>query len=80
MAILVKEELETDLGTKSCMNEISIKILSDGKIMIERGGKEIDEKVYDLLSSYLNDSKKLKNFLFQWKGSELISGFPDLCG
>ncbi len=54
--------------------------MPDGKIMIERAGQEVDEKVYDLLSPYINDSEKLKEFLFRWEGSELISGVSGLCG
>ena len=62
------------------MNDLTIKIMPDGKIMIERGGNEVDQQVYDLLAPYVRDEKKLKNFLFQWKGSETLSGFTDLCG
>ena len=54
--------------------------MPDGKIIIERGGEEVDDKVYELLSPYIDDSAKLSNFLFRWKGSELLSGFHDLCG
>jgi len=57
-----------------------IKILPDGKIMVERHENRLNEKVFDLLSSSVKNTKKLENFLFQWPDRKVFLGNFDLCG
>ena len=61
-------------------NSDVIRILPDGKIMIERGEHSSNERLFEVLSPYVTDKEKLKNFLFQWKDRQIICGMADLCG
>jgi len=60
--------------------EISFKILPDGRLMIERGDEEHNSLAYQVFSSHVRDKEKLRNFLFRWQDSELLTGSFDLCG
>ena len=56
------------------------KILPDGQLLIERGDNIDNEKMFELLETYVSDKEKLRNFLFQWKDRRIICGMSDLCG
>ena len=62
------------------MNDISIKILPDGKIQVERLSDDVNERVYEAFVDHVKYPEDLNNFLFQWKNREIFIGDGDLCG
>lgn len=59
---------------------IQFKILSDGRLIIERSDDISNKELVEILSPHITNPIELNNFLSQWQNSEIICGRPDLCG
>ena len=62
------------------MPEFNIKILPNGRILLERFDNTINENLYAVFSSLSKNSAELHNFLFQWEQREVLIGDSGLCG
>ncbi|MFA6088602.1 MAG: hypothetical protein WC755_01945 [Candidatus Woesearchaeota archaeon] len=59
---------------------MTLKINSDGNLIIERGTISENKDILEVLSPHIDDENELKNFLLQLEGRKVLLGDSNLCG